>query len=64
VNYVRAALTVIYCWVVVMFFFACFLGYVDTSNIGNEILYVGGLIMLGIILTMAALTTDNSGQGS
>ena len=54
----------IYCWVVVMFFFACFLGYVDTSNIGNEILYVGGLIMLGIILTMAALTTDNSGQGS
>jgi len=39
-------------------FFARLGGFVSTSNAGNLILYVGGLIMLGIILMMVAFASE------
>ena len=57
-NGVRLALTAAYGWTVFIFFFAILAGMVNTSDPANDILYVGGLIMLGIILTMVALTIE------
>ncbi len=60
VNWVRFALTATYGIVVFVFFFAYLAGFINTSNLANDVLYVGGLIMLGIILTMASLTSEKS----
>ena len=57
-NWVRFALTSAYGLIVFVFFFAYLAGFINTSNIANDVLYVGGLVMLGIILTMAALTAE------
>jgi uncharacterized membrane protein YqgA involved in biofilm formation len=51
-------LTAAYGIIVFIFYFAYLTKMVDTSNVTNDILYVGGLIMLGIVLTMAALTSE------
>ena len=58
VNWVRFALTSAYGIIVFIFFFAYLAGMVNTSNLANDILYVGGLVMLGIILNMASLVSD------
>jgi hypothetical protein len=57
-NWVRFGLTAAYGLIVFVFFFAYLAGFVNTSNLPNDILYVGGLIMLGIILMMTALTSE------
>jgi hypothetical protein len=54
-NWARFGLTGAYAIIVLMFFFVYLAGFVNTSNLANDVLYVGGLIMLGIILTMATL---------
>ena len=48
-NWVRFGLTGAYAIIVFIFFFAYIAGFVNTSNLANDILYIGGLIMLGII---------------
>jgi len=58
VNWVRFGLTSAYGITVFIFFFAYLAGFVNTSNLANDVLYVGGLIMLGVILTMASLTSE------
>ena len=57
-NWVPFATTGAYAMIVIVFFFACLGGFVSTSNTGNLILYVGGLIMLGIILMMVAFASE------
>jgi len=52
-------LTGAYGIIVFVFFFAYLIGMVNTTNLANDVLYVGGLIMLGVILTMAALTSES-----
>jgi len=47
-----------YGFVVFMFFFAYLAGFVPTANIANDILYVGLLIMVGIVLDMASSIGD------
>jgi len=58
-NWVRFGLTAAYGIIVFIFFFAYIAGMVNTADVENDIIYVGGLIMLGIILTMAALTSES-----
>jgi len=43
---------------VLVFFLAYLAGMVNTADIEDDIIYVGGLVMLGIALTMAALTSE------
>jgi hypothetical protein len=57
-NWVRFALTATYGIIVFMFFFAYLAGFVNTSNLSNDILYIGGLIMVGIILSMAGSVSE------
>ena len=57
-NWVRFGLTAAYGIIVFIFFFAYLANMLDTSNLAHDVLYVGGLIMVGIILTMAALTSE------
>jgi len=57
-NWVRFGLTSAYGVIVFVFFFAYLAGLLNTSNLANDVLYVGGLIMLGIILTMASLVSE------
>ncbi len=61
-NWVRFGLTATYGIIVFIFFFAYLAGFVPTSNVPNDILYVGGLVMLGIVLTMAALTSETKSE--
>ena len=58
-NWVRFSLTAAYGIIVFVFFFAYLAGFINTTNVPNDVLYVGGLIMLGIILMMAALTSES-----
>lgn len=59
VNWVRFGLTSVYGLIVFMFFFAYLAGFVNTSSVPNDILYVGGIIMLGIILSMVANVSES-----
>jgi hypothetical protein len=58
VNWVRFSLTGTYGIIVFIFFFAYLTGILSTSNLTTDLLYIGGLIMVGIILTMASLTSE------
>jgi hypothetical protein len=58
-NWIRFGLTSAYGIIVFVFFFAYAAGFVNTSNITNDILYVGGIVMLGIILIMTSLTVES-----
>jgi len=57
-NWVRFGLIAAYGVVVLVFFLAYLAGMVNTADIEDDIIYVGGLVMLGIALTMAALTSE------
>lgn len=57
-NWARFGLTGAYAIIVFVFFFAYLTGFVNTNNLVTDIIYIGGLIMLGIILTMAALLSE------
>ena len=59
-NWIRFGLTSAYGLIVFVFFFAYLAGFINTTDISHDVLYVGGLVMLGIILTMASLTSEKS----
>jgi len=58
-NWVPFAATGAYTMIVCVFLLACVTGFVSTGDTGNLILYVGALIMLGIILIMIMLTSES-----
>ena len=58
-NWFPFAATGAYTMIVFVFLLACVTGFVSTSDTGDLILYVGGLIMLGIILMMVMLTSES-----
>ena len=58
-NWVPFAATGAYTMIVFVFLLACITGVMSTSDTGNLILYMGGLIMLGIILMMVMLTSES-----
>jgi len=57
-NWVRFGLTAAYGLIVFIFFFLYLAGFITTSNVPNDIIYVGFVIMIGIVLAMAALTSE------
>ena len=57
-NRVRFSLTAIYGIIVLVFFLAYVLGFLQNSNFASNIFYVGFLIMLGIVLSMAASASE------
>ena len=59
VNWVPFATTGAYAMIVIVFFLACLTGFVSTSDTGNLTLYLGGIIMLGILPMMVASTSES-----
>jgi cytochrome b561 len=57
-NWVRFGLTATYGLIVFIFFFLYLAGFISTSNLSNDVLYVGFVIMIGIVLSMAASTSE------
>jgi len=45
--------------IVFVFFLLYLAGLVNTADVEDDVIYVGGLVMLGIFLTMAALTGED-----
>ncbi len=58
-NWVRFSLTAAYGLIVFVFFFLYLSGFIGTSNLSNDILYVGFVIMLGIIFSMAGSVSES-----
>jgi len=58
-NWVRFGLTGTYGIIVFIFFFAYITGVFSTANVANDVLYVGFIIMLGIVLNMAGSTSES-----
>lgn len=57
-NWVKFGLTSAYGVVVFILFFLYIAGYIPTSNLTNDVLDMGFIIMLGIILSMAASASE------
>ena len=57
-NWVRFGLTATYGLIVFIFFLLYLTGLNPTTDPSKDILYVGFVIMIGIVLTMAALTSE------
>gem|GEM_PF-4456664 len=53
-NWFKFSLISVYGVIVFVIFFMYIAGYMSTSNLTNDVMYMGFLIMLGIILSMAA----------
>jgi len=58
VNWVRFGLTATYGLIVFIFFFLYLTGFIGTTDVSKDILYVGFVIMIGIILGMAGSTSQ------
>jgi uncharacterized membrane protein len=59
VNWVRFSLTATYGLIVFLFFFLYLTNFIATADISKDILYVGFVIMIGIVLSMAANTSES-----
>ena len=57
-NWIRFGLTGAYGVIVFVFFFLYITGFISTSNLSNDVLYVGFVIMLGIIFLMAGSVSE------
>ncbi|MDA4126415.1 MAG: hypothetical protein OK452_04315 [Thaumarchaeota archaeon] len=58
-NWVRFGLTATYGLIVFLFFFLYLTNFIATADISKDILYVGFVIMIGIVLSMAANTSES-----
>ena len=58
-NWVRFSLTGAYGVIVFVFFFLYLTGFISTGNLSNDILYVGFVIMLGILFLMAGSMSES-----
>ena len=57
-NWVRLGLIAAYGIIVFVFFLEYLAGMVNMADLEDDIIYVGGMIMLGIFLTMAVITSE------
>lgn len=57
-NWVKFGLTATYGLLVFIFFFLYLAGFIPTSNLSNDILYVGFVIMIGVVMSMAANVSE------
>ena len=62
-NWVRFGPTAAYGLNVFIFFFLYLAGFIATSNVPNDIINVRFVIMIGVVMSMAASTSEGKTPG-
>jgi cytochrome b561 len=61
-NWIRFSLATTYGLIVFVFFLLYLTGIITTTNLANDVLYVGFVVMIGIILNMALGVSESRGN--